>query len=987
VRKAARLLTGQSLWQRGHRVGGLTVGVVAVAISLAAAAWHAAPVSADVPVLTVPSDISVNTTSAAGLTVSFTVSSSDPSTTPTCDHGSGDVFPVGTTTVACTVTNADGTDDESFHVIVTLVDNAPPVVTVPADIGTQVTSGTGASVSFSASANDNLDGSLAASCSPASGATFPIGTTTVTCSATDAHNNTGSASFHVTVTLVDTTAPVVNVPSDIATTTTSPSGKSVSFSASASDNVDGSLGVSCSPASGATFAVGTTTVTCSATDGHSNTGSASFHVTVTLVDTTPPAVNVPSNISTTTTSPSGKNVSFSASASDNVDGSVGVSCSPASGSTFAVGTTTVTCTATDAHSNTGSASFRVTVTLVDTTAPVVSVPSDIATTTTSPSGKSVSFSASASDNLDGSLGASCSPASGATFAVGTTTVTCSATDGHGNTGSASFHVTVTLVDTTPPVVNDPPDLTREASSGAGASVTFSTPTATDNIDGARATTCSRASGSTFPIGNTTVTCSATDSHGNTGSATFHVIVQDTTRPSVSVPGDMASDATSPSGATVNFSASANDTVDGSLSTSCSPASGSTFTFGSTLVTCNATDAHHNTGTATFHVTVGDNTAPSVTVPDDMTREANGPAGALVTFTASATDSFDGPLLPAAVNCLPASGSMFPLGRTIVTCTATDSHGNSHDSSFAVTVVDTSPPRLNVPAAITLTSQDTLPASNPTIAAFLASANATDLADGHPSVTNDAPGSFPLGTTSVKFTAIDKSGNRTTASSSVTVTLTPVAPPPPPDTKPPAAIGKLTARASDGAVTLTWAAPADPDFDHVVLEISSGASPLSVLYTGTATTHTAKGLKNGVEYRFVVVGYDKNGNASAEVAVVATPAAAMLVQPKDGAVTAKPPVLAWRQVPGASYYNVQLYRMPSAKTTSGLASGLKVLSVWPTTPSLRLPAKWVFGKKPFKLLPGTYRWFVWAGFGPRADVKYGPLLGQSTFLLRKGRLVR
>jgi len=142
------------------------------------------------------------------------------------------------------------------------------------------------------------------------------------------------------------------------------------------------------------------------------------------------------------------------------------------------------------------------------------------------------------------------------------------------------------------------------------------------------------------------------------------------------------------------------------------------------------------------------------------------------------------------------------------------------------------------------------------------------------------------------------------------------------------------------------------------------------------------LKNGSEYRFVVVSYDKAGNASSEAAIVATPAAAMLVKPKDGAVAKTPPVLDWRDVTGASYYNVQVYRVPSTvKATSALRSGSKVLSMWPKTSSLRLSTKWVFGKKRYQFSPGTYRWYVWAGFGPRADVKYGPLLGQSTFVVR------
>src|SRR5439155_550313 len=134
--------------------------------------------------------------------------------------------------------------------------------------------------------------------------------------------------------------------------------------------------------------------------------------------------------------------------------------------------------------------------VVDTTAPIVTVPSDITAEATSAAGAAVTFTASASDIVDGSLATTCSPASGSTFGITTTIVNCTATDAHGNTGSASFHVTV--VDTTPPTVTVPPDITTEATSAAGAAVTF-TASASDIVDCSVATTCSPASGSTFGI--------------------------------------------------------------------------------------------------------------------------------------------------------------------------------------------------------------------------------------------------------------------------------------------------------------------------------------------------------------------------------------------------------------------------------------------------------------------------------------------------------
>jgi hypothetical protein len=80
-------------------------------------------------------------------------------------------------------------------------------LTLPADITAEATSSAGAAVSFSASANDIVDGTITAACTPPTGSTFALGTAAVQCSATDAHGNTANGSFNVTV--VDTTPPVI----------------------------------------------------------------------------------------------------------------------------------------------------------------------------------------------------------------------------------------------------------------------------------------------------------------------------------------------------------------------------------------------------------------------------------------------------------------------------------------------------------------------------------------------------------------------------------------------------------------------------------------------------------------------------------------------------------------------------------------------------------------------------------------------------------
>ncbi|MBI3463796.1 MAG: HYR domain-containing protein [Planctomycetes bacterium] len=436
---------------------------------------------------------------------------------------------------------------------------------------------------------------------------------------------------------------------------------------------------SCDATSGDTFPIGNTLVTCTGTDAHGNTGTASFAITITGQDTTPPVVTTSGDQTLEATGPGGAVAMFSASAADLVDGDLAASCDASSGDTFPLGSTLVTCTASDAAGNTGSGSFKITV--QDTTPPVVTTSGDQTLEATGPGGAVAMFSASATDIVDGELAAGCDATSGDRTPLGSTLVTCTASDAHGNTASGSF--TITVQDSTAPSLNLPAHITQEATGPAGAAVNFST-SASDVVDGAIAVSCSRTSGSTFPIGTNTVTCSVSDAHGNMASGSFSVTVQDTTAPSLTPPANITQEATGPAGTAVSFSASASDTVDGAVAVSCSPASGSTFPIGSSTVTCSATDAHGNRASGSFSLTVQDTTAPSLTPPANITQVATGPAGATVSFDASASDLVDGAV---PVNCSPASGSTFPIGNSTVICSAIDAHGNRASGNFSVTVQD------------------------------------------------------------------------------------------------------------------------------------------------------------------------------------------------------------------------------------------------------------------------------------------------------------
>lgn len=236
------------------------------------------------------------------------------------------------------------------------IDLTQPILNLPANIIVEATGASGAVVNYSASTSDNLDPSPAFGCTQASGTTFPIGVTTVTCTSTDQADNSNSGSF--TVTVQDTTAPTLTLPADMTIEATGPAGATVNFTASAIDIVDGPLPVTCVPPSGSTFGITTTTVNCSVSDSRGNTSSGSFNVTV--QDTTPPAIDPMGNISILTTNRLGARVYYTAPATnDIVDGAGVATCVPPSGSAFPLDTTTVTCTATDSHGNTSFITFSI----------------------------------------------------------------------------------------------------------------------------------------------------------------------------------------------------------------------------------------------------------------------------------------------------------------------------------------------------------------------------------------------------------------------------------------------------------------------------------------------------------------------------------------------------------------------------------------------------------------------------------------------------
>lgn len=633
------------------------------------------------PALTVPGEQVAEATGPDGAVVSYPPATAsdavDGPVTAICVPVSGTTFALGTTTVTCSATDGRAnTATDSFSVRV--VDSTPPTLALPASFTSVATSTAGAVVRYEVgSAQDVVDGAVATSCSPMSSSSFPLGNTSVRCTATDAAGNVAIGSFGVSV--QDRTQPVVTVPASLEVEATSAAGGHAGFVASAVDEVDGPLPVTCTPASGELFGFDATPVRCDATDAAGNTGSGAF--TVTVVDTTPPQFDIPADQVVEATSSLGAPVEFDVGrASDAVDGEPRVSCDWASGGNFPIGTTTVGCVAADRRGNESRREF--TITVRDSSPPTLMAPGNVTIEATGPDGAVVNYTGgSANDVVDGPLAVLCDQATGIVYPVGTTTVDCSATDARGNTARASFLVDV--IDTTAPTVSVPANLSVAAVNAAGAPVTYGAATATDVVDGLVGTTCDRSSGDVFPLGVTHVHCTATDSHDNIGRASFLVTVQDESAPQVAVPVEVVVEATGPAGATVTYpTATADDNVDGPVPATCVPGPGSLFAIGTTPVGCAATDSAGNEGRNSFGVKVQDTTAPTLVLPGDIAAVATTASGVPVAFEVSAFDIVDGSL-PAV--CNRAAGSVFEPGTTTVSCTATDAHGNPRTKTFVVTV--------------------------------------------------------------------------------------------------------------------------------------------------------------------------------------------------------------------------------------------------------------------------------------------------------------
>lgn len=464
----------------------------------------------------------------------------------TNNPGSGTFFPVGTHSII----SQSEIGAASCTFTVTVLDTNPPTITCPANItvtaaegeteatvsvGTPTINASGGGTVTAVRSDDDADPDT-----PPKPVTdpYPIGSTGINWTVTDAGGRTASCTQSITVVAFGDRDPVtISCPAHVSVT--APSG---SCSATISEATIGSP--TTVPSDDVTvvarrsddlplsdpFPAGITVITWTATDDlNGNVASCTQNVTVTPAggaDTTPPTLNVPPNVTTTT-----------ASCSAVLDDELGVATAEDSGTCsgtnvnitrtgvpanfiFPTGTTTIIYTATDAAGNSTQGVQLVTVTESPAVPPTITAPADVtvftgpgATTCGTVVGDATLGTATAADNCGAVTVTRTGVPAGNAFPVGNTTVTYRATDASGNFTEDTQIVTV--IDNTAPVISCPANITLEPTCPSGAVATWTPPVGTDNCPGAITTrTAGPAPGSVFPIGTTTVTYSVTDAAGN-----------------------------------------------------------------------------------------------------------------------------------------------------------------------------------------------------------------------------------------------------------------------------------------------------------------------------------------------------------------------------------------------------------------------------------------------------------------------------------------
>lgn len=342
----------------------------------------------------------------------------------------------------------------------------------------------------------------------------------------------------------------------------------------------------------------------------------------------------------------------------------------------------------------------------------------------------------------------------------------------------------------------------------------------------------------------------------------------------------------------------------------------------------------------------DATPPGVSASISRGPDSNGWYNHPVSFGASGSDNLSG-----LAGCSGGTYSGPDTGGTSVGVSCSDNAGNSGTTSLSLKY-DATPP------SVSSASFDRQPDANgwynhPVKVTFTGSDNVSGASCS--STTYSGPDNPNV---TVTGTCVDGAGNTSGTGTSPAFKY---------DSTPPK-LSNIGVSVNDKYVALTWtASPDTTSVDVTRAPGTEGADP-STVYTGLGSRYDDHAVKNKVKYSYTITAVDQAANKVVDTVTV-VPAAA-LYSPAQGAVVHSPPLLAWKAVRGATYYNVQLLR-----------SGRKILSVWPLKTKFRVPRTWAYRGKKYKLTRASYEWRVWPGVGKRSANKYGPLIGHSTFVFR------
>ncbi|XP_072014221.1 hyalin-like [Amphiura filiformis] len=720
----------------------------------------------------------------------------------TQSHQPGDSFPVGTTPVTYTFTDLAGNEAVcSFGVTVVVgQDTTPPMIDgCPDPLNIMIPFGLMSMTIIwtEPTATDNSGMTPTVTQSHQPGDSFPIGTSQVTYTFTDAFGNEATCSFSVTVdTGQDTTPPVVTSCPDPINIIIPVGMNSMIVTwpePTATDNSGMTPTVTQSHESGSSFPVGTTDVIYRFADMAGNDVLCSFTVTVVIRrDTIPPVVTDCPNrrdivapfgmtsVSVTWTEPT---------VTDNSGMTPTVIQSHQSGDSFPVGMTQlVIYTFTDMAGNIATCTFPVTIdALDDTTPPVIRdcpVSSMSFVVPFGTSSRTVSWTEpTATDNSGLTPTVTQSHQPGGSFPIGTTDVTYTFTDMAGNMVVCSFSVIVeTGIDTTPPeVIACPDSRTSEVPFGTPSlTVVWTEPVAIDDSGQTPTFTQTHEPGDSFPVGTTRVTYIFTDSSGNQAACIFSITIvpmQDTVPPVVnSCPSTLSY--TVPFGTTSRIVTWTEPTaIDNSGMTPTvtqSHPNGGNFPVGTTQVTYTFSDDARNEVMCSFTITIlstEDLTPPVINncpMPLRYTIAFGTSSRIVVWSEPTATDNSG---IPPSVVRSHRRGDLFPIGMTEVQYTFTDVAGNSALCSFPVVIdvaEDTVPPVVIGCPIVPISSS--IPFGTMSASVGWTEPTATDNSGITPSVSRShRPGdNFPVGTTRVLYTFTDQAGNEAMCSFSINI---------------------------------------------------------------------------------------------------------------------------------------------------------------------------------------------------------------------------